>query len=151
MLCGYWFCTIIVYYCSFHVYSFLWYPLLSCLEIVCPFVLTFHGWLLLRTWWMMWRTEMTRRTKKRRHLRRQRRRFGYGKIWHCGDLFLHEFLLTCFWCLILKAGPSKKRPTESATKTPVPAKKVKLDTPQKTGNISYIFSLFLYFIYLALK
>ncbi|KAG5566595.1 hypothetical protein RHGRI_002225 [Rhododendron griersonianum] len=31
-----------------------------------------------------------------------------------------------------KAGPSKKRPTESATKTPVPSKKVKLDTPQKT-------------------
>lgn len=47
----------------------------------------------------------------------------------------------------MKAGPSKKRPTESATKTPVPAKKVKLDTPQKTGNISYIFSLFMYFIF----
>ncbi|XP_058223705.1 histone deacetylase HDT1-like isoform X2 [Rhododendron vialii] len=33
-----------------------------------------------------------------------------------------------------KAGPSKKRATESATKTPVPAKKVKLDTPQKTDG-----------------
>ncbi|THG14507.1 hypothetical protein TEA_029626 [Camellia sinensis var. sinensis] len=33
-----------------------------------------------------------------------------------------------------KAGPAKKRATESATKTPVPAKKAKLDTPQKTGG-----------------
>ncbi|THF99910.1 hypothetical protein TEA_007818 [Camellia sinensis var. sinensis] len=29
----------------------------------------------------------------------------------------------------------KKRPTESVSKTPVPAKKAKLDTPQKTGNL----------------
>ncbi|KAF5931081.1 hypothetical protein HYC85_031954 [Camellia sinensis] len=33
-----------------------------------------------------------------------------------------------------KAGPAKKRATDSATKTPVPAKKAKLDTPQKTGG-----------------
>ncbi|PSR95234.1 Histone deacetylase [Actinidia chinensis var. chinensis] len=32
------------------------------------------------------------------------------------------------------AEPSKKRPTESATKTPVPAKKAKLETPQKTDG-----------------
>ncbi|PSS14313.1 Histone deacetylase [Actinidia chinensis var. chinensis] len=33
-----------------------------------------------------------------------------------------------------KAEPGKKRPTESATKTPVPAKKAKLETPQKTDG-----------------
>ncbi|KAL6976385.1 hypothetical protein U1Q18_025173 [Sarracenia purpurea var. burkii] len=33
-----------------------------------------------------------------------------------------------------KTEPSKKRPTESATKTPVPAKKAKVATPQKTDG-----------------
>lgn len=35
----------------------------------------------------------------------------------------------------LKAGPSKKRPTESVSKTPVPDKKAKFVTPQKTGEL----------------
>ncbi|KAK9279199.1 hypothetical protein L1049_012877 [Liquidambar formosana] len=34
-----------------------------------------------------------------------------------------------------KAESGKKRPSESALKTPVPAKKGKLATPQKTGNL----------------
>ncbi|KAL6967093.1 hypothetical protein U1Q18_032898, partial [Sarracenia purpurea var. burkii] len=38
-----------------------------------------------------------------------------------------------------KADPSQKRPAESATKTPVPAKKAKLGTPQKTGGVFHLF------------
>ncbi|XVE61551.1 hypothetical protein DITRI_Ditri06bG0049400 [Diplodiscus trichospermus] len=41
-----------------------------------------------------------------------------------------------------KAGPSKKRPAESATKTPAPEKKAKLVTPQKTGRFSLLYVLF---------
>ncbi|XVF55642.1 hypothetical protein PTKIN_Ptkin06aG0052800 [Pterospermum kingtungense] len=41
-----------------------------------------------------------------------------------------------------KAGPSKKRSMESATKTPAPEKKAKLVTPQKTGRFSLLFVLF---------
>jgi hypothetical protein len=35
---------------------------------------------------------------------------------------------------MLKAESGKKRPSESATKTPVPTKKAKAATPQKTGD-----------------
>ena len=44
------------------------------------------------------------------------------------------------YSILLQAEPSKKRPTESATKTPVPAKKAKLETPQKTGNQIHLFA-----------
>lgn len=35
---------------------------------------------------------------------------------------------------MLKAELGKKRPSDSASKTPVPAKKAKSATPQKTGD-----------------
>jgi len=39
----------------------------------------------------------------------------------------------------LKAKASKKRPLESAQKTPVPEKKAKLVTPENTGELFFIF------------
>lgn len=37
--------------------------------------------------------------------------------------------------VFVQVEPGKKRPTESATKTPVPAKKAKLVSPQNTGDL----------------
>jgi len=42
----------------------------------------------------------------------------------------------------LKAETSKKRATDSATKTPVSSKKAKTATPQKTGIVTDLLGLF---------
>lgn len=57
-------------------------------------------------------------------------------------LELNEIVSYCVFNLFyaLKAETSKKRATDSATKTPVSSKKAKTATPQKTG----IFLIFLY-------
>lgn len=45
---------------------------------------------------------------------------------------------------LLKVESNKKRPNESATKTPGPDKKAKLVTPKKTGDFSGLFSIVLF-------
>jgi hypothetical protein len=40
----------------------------------------------------------------------------------------------CLWFLLLQAEVGKKRSAESASKNPVPDKKAKFVTPQKTGD-----------------
>lgn len=45
---------------------------------------------------------------------------------------------------MLKVESSKKRPNESATKTPGPDKKAKLVTPKKTGDFSGLYTIVLF-------
>lgn len=47
--------------------------------------------------------------------------------------------MVLFVNLSLKVEVSKKRANESATKTPIPAKKAKAATPQKTGMEFHLF------------
>lgn len=48
--------------------------------------------------------------------------------------------------LTTKVELGKKRPSDAAHNTPVPAKKAKPATPQKTGDFVRLISLFYYFL-----
>lgn len=76
----------------------------------------------------------------RAKMRRLRRRYEFSVV---VDFIWFSNKCDCLFFVILfkkKAEKGKKRPNESATKTPVPSKKIKSVTPQKTGVFSYTLS-----------